>query len=168
MFYGLFLGGFWALKYVFFIVGARYPQMLLVYWILTTLTVVFAYVFTRVYKMLIGGRIGFVHAWQFGCLLYFFAALIVSLLHYVFYRYLAPPDYVANMTGMALDILKEMNPDTQVEEIQVSEFTPIRLAIQGIFNNALYGVILSLPVAALLYRKPDALFKEDEDNQKTS
>jgi hypothetical protein len=116
--------------------------------------------------MLIGGRIGFFHAWQFGSLLYFFAALIVSLLHYVFYRYLAPPDYIANMTSLALDIIKEMNQNFQMEEIPLAEFTPIRLTIQGIFNNAFYGIILSVPVAALLYRKPDTLFNEDKANRK--
>ncbi|MDR1556597.1 MAG: DUF4199 domain-containing protein [Tannerellaceae bacterium] len=170
MFYGLFLGGFWVLKYVFFIIGARHPVLLSVYWILTSLTIVFAYVFTRVYKMLIGGRIGFFHAWQFGILLYLFSALIVSLLHYVFYRYLAPPDYIARMMDIALSLVREMNLNPQMEDTfgQMPEVTPIRLTIQGIFNNIFYGLILSVPVAAILYRKPTEgfSFNQEEKNQK--
>lgn len=152
MFYGLLLGVFWVVKYVFFIWGTTYPAMGVVYWVLSSLTIAFAYVFTKVYKILIGGRIGFFHAWQFGVLLYFFASLVVSLMHYIFFRYLAPSGYIADMMDIAVNILREISPQAE-ETIKQTPVTPIQLAIQGIFNNVFYGVILSLPVATLLCRK---------------
>ncbi|MDR1937106.1 MAG: DUF4199 domain-containing protein [Tannerellaceae bacterium] len=167
MFYGLLLGTFWIIKYIFFILGTTHPAMGFVYWILTSLTIVFAYIFTKVYKILIGGRIGFFHAWQFGILLYFFAALIVSLLHYVFFRHLAPPDYVANMIDAAVNMIKEINPQAEEALNGMPAFTPIRLTLQGILNNVFYGIILSLPVATLLCRGriTGFILPENQENQ---
>jgi hypothetical protein len=153
MFYGLLLGLFWAVKYLFFIWGIAHPAMGIVYWLLTSLTIIFAYLFTKVYKILIGGVIHFFHAWQFGVLLYFFAALIVSLLHYVFYRYLAPPDYIANLMEAAVTMAKEIYPQAEETLNRTPTPTPIRLTLQDILANVFYGAILSIPVAALLCRK---------------
>jgi hypothetical protein len=167
MFYGLLLGMFWVIKYVFFIWGITHPTMGVVYWILTSLTIIFAYVFTKVYKILIGGMIGFFHAWQFGILLYFFASLIVSLMHYVFYRYLAPPDYIDNLMNVAVDIVKELNPQAEEALNQMPVLTPIRLTLQEILANVFYGIILSMPTAALLCRKriTDITYQENQEEK---
>ena len=108
----------------------------------------------NIYKADLGGQITFGQAWRFGVLVYFFAALIVSVMHYVFYRYVAPPDYVANAVGQALATLQEMqaSPET-MRAIASMSFSPIQMALQGILNNILYGIIFSLPVAALVCRK---------------
>ncbi len=154
MFYGLLLGIFWVIKYIFFILGVSYPTMGVVYWVLTPVTIVLAYIFTKTYKIQIGGKISFFHAWQFGILLYFFAGLIVSIAHYVFYQYLAPPDYINNSMDLAISMMKEMDLNEQMKEAidKMTTPTPIQMAIQGLFNNILYGVILSIPIAALLCR----------------
>ncbi|MDR1919468.1 MAG: DUF4199 domain-containing protein [Tannerellaceae bacterium] len=166
MFYGLLLGLFWVIKYVFFIGGTTHPSLGIIYWVLSSLTLVFAYVFTKVYKILIGGRIGFFHAWQFGILLYFFAALVVSLLHYVFFSFLAPAGYVDNMIDLAVNMVKEINPQAEVALNQMPAFTPIRLTLQGIMNNVFYGIILSIPIATLLCRgRITFVFPENQENQ---
>ncbi|MDR1258271.1 MAG: DUF4199 domain-containing protein [Tannerellaceae bacterium] len=162
MFYGLLLGIFWVVKYLFFIWGATNPSISVVYWVLTPITIVFAYIFTKVYKIQIGGCIRFSHAWQFGILLYFFAALIVSLLHYVFYRYLAPPDYLANAVGMAMDMIRDINPEMAETMPETPVFTPIRMTIQGILNNVLYGILFSLPIAAILCRNREDMVYNQE------
>jgi hypothetical protein len=167
MFYGLLLGIFWIIKYVFFIWGITHPAMGVVYWILTSLTIIFAYVFTRVYKIVIGGMIGFFHAWQFGILLYFFASLIVSLVHYAFYRYLAPPGYIDNLMNAAVSIVKEINPQAEEALNQMPALTPIRLTLQEILGNVFYGAVLSIPIAALLCRKRTTgiTYRENQENQ---
>jgi hypothetical protein len=157
MFYGLLLGIFWVVKYLFFILGVTHPSIGIVYWVLTPLTIVLAYIFTKVYKILTGGCIRFFHAWQFGILLYFFAALIVSLLHYVFYRYLAPQDYLVNAVGLAMDMIRDINPEAAEAMPEMPVFTPIRMTIQGILNNVLYGIIFSMPVAAILCRNKEEI-----------
>jgi len=114
MTYGLAMGIYWVVKYIFFIFSVSVPSLSLVYWLLTLAVPFIAYYMTKRYRHDIGGRISFFHAWRFGTMLYFFAALIVSL-----------------------------------SKIRIS---PIHMAIQGIFNNVFYGIILSIPVAALLCR----------------
>ena len=116
---------------------------------------------TRRYQREIGGRVGFFHAWQFGVLLYFFAALILSVESYVFYRYIAPPGFVEGAIGQMAETFKEsqMGPE-MVEALSQIKTSPIQMTIQGIFNNVFYGLILSIPVAALVIRHntsvPDA------------
>ena len=119
------------------------PLLSSLYWGMTIMVPYIAYRFTKRYREQLGGQIGFFHAWQFGILLYFFAALIVSLAHYGFYRYISE----------AVNLLKNSQIDNQlIQSLQEVRITPIQMAIQGIFNNLFYGIIFSIPVAALLCR----------------
>ena len=101
MFYGMLLGAFQVTKYMFFIIGTFFPVLSSVSIILAPLTVVLAYFFTKVYKVIVGGKIRFGHAWRFGVLLYFFAALIESLPQYIFYQYIATPEYMNTLIEQA-------------------------------------------------------------------
>ena len=129
------------------------PLLSSLYWGMTIMVPYIAYRFTKRYREQLGGQIGFFHAWQFGILLYFFAALIVSLAHYGFYRYVAPDDFLSNSISEAVTLLQNSQIDNQlIQSIQEIRITPIQMAIQGIFNNLFYGIIFSIPVAALLCR----------------
>ena len=151
MAYGLIMGIYWVVKYVFFIFSLSTPIFSLIYFLLTLAVPVIAYRMTKRYRQEIGGKISFFHAWQFGILLYFFAALIVSIEYFIFYRYIAPPDFVENAISQLAITLKDSQFNNEMldalEKIQTS---PIHMTIQGIFNNIFYGIILSIPVAALL------------------
>ena len=90
-------------------------------------------------------------------MLYFFAALIVSIEHFIFFQFIAPPDFLSNTMTQAIIALKNANFNSEViEAIKQTNFTPIHLAIQQIFNNIFYGIILSIPVAALVCRSRTA------------
>lgn len=120
---------------------------------LTIIVPIIAYYMTKRYRDEIGGHISFFHAWRFGTMLYFFAAVIVSLEYFVFYQFIAPPDFVANAIGQFAEVLKDQQVNTDiVESIGNMSLSPIHMAIQGIFNNVFYGIILSIPVAAILGR----------------
>ena len=106
MTYGLAMGIYWVVKYIFFIFSVSVPSLSLVYWLLTLAVPFIAYYMTKRYRHDIGGRISFFHAWRFGTMLYFFAALIVSLEYFVFYQFIAPPDFVANAIGQLTTVLK--------------------------------------------------------------
>jgi hypothetical protein len=112
-----------------------------------------------------GGRISFFHAWQFGVLLYFFAALVVSLAHYSFYRFIASPEYIESLTNGVADILKRINMNPEETLANTPAFTPINLTIQGIFNNVFYGIILSIPVAAFACRNSSSTGTVPPQNQ---
>ena len=147
MTYGLAMGIYWVVKYIFFIFSVSVPSLSLVYWLLTLAVPFIAYYMTKRYRHDIGGRI------RFGTMLYFFAALIVSLEYFVFYQFIAPPDFVANAIGQLTTVLKDSQVSSEmIDSLSKIRISPIHMAIQGIFNNVFYGIILSIPVAALLCR----------------
>lgn len=169
MSYGVPFGLFWCFKYIFFILGVTSNLFSIIYITLTLFVPFLALFFTWRYKMDIGGKIGFRHAWSFGILLYFFAALIVALLHYIFYRYMAPPEYLANSAQQAIEMLKSAHADTaMIEAVENMKITPIHTTIQGILNNVFYGIIFSVPVAYLAKRimtpPPPQVNKTDDNN----
>ena len=153
MTYGLAMGIFWVIKYLFFIFSNTVPVLNIIYIVLTLTVPFIAYYLTKRYKQDIGGKISFFHAWRFGTMLYFFAALIVALEHFVFFQFIAPADFLAYSVNQMIEVLKDSQVSTEVmEAIGKTNFTPIHMAIQGVFNNIFYGIILSIPVAAILCR----------------
>lgn len=163
MAYGVSLGVFWVIKYLFYMFSLNFPFLVFIYWGMSLMVPYFAYVLTKRYRTDLGGSISFAHAWLFGILLYFFAAVIVSLMHYVFYRYVAPPDFVKTTVEQTIASLQEVQVDQRViDTIKSLNITPIQLALQGILNNLFYGVIFSIPVAAIVCRgnRSDAVGKQ--------
>lgn len=157
MSYGLALGIYWVIKYLFLIFGYSIPSLIFIYEGLSLAVPFIAYYLTKRYRQDIGGNISFFHAWRFGIMLYFFAALIVSVEHFIFFQFIAPPDFLSNTMTQAINVLKSANFNSEmVDAISRTNITPIHMAIQGIFNNIFYGIILSIPVAALVCRKQTA------------
>ncbi|WP_302343598.1 DUF4199 domain-containing protein, partial [uncultured Parabacteroides sp.] len=147
----------WVIKYLFLIFGYSIPALIYIYEVLSIAVPFIAYYLTKRYRQDIGGSISFFHAWRFGIMLYFFAALIVSIEHFIFFQFIAPPDFLSNTMTQAIIALKNANFNSEViEAIKQTNFTPIHLAIQQIFNNIFYGIILSIPVAALVCRSRTA------------
>ena len=153
MSYGLAMGIYWVIKYLFLIFGYSIPSLIYIYEVLSIAVPFIAYYLTKRYRQEIGGSISFFHAWRFGIMLYFFAALIVSIEHFIFFQFIAPADFLANSVNQMIEVLKDSQVSTEVmEAIGKTNFTPIHMAIQGGFNNIFYGIILSIPVAAILCR----------------
>ena len=151
--YGFPLGMFWVFKYLFYMGSLKFPYLVSIYWGLSLVVPYVAYLLTKRYKNDLGGSIGFFRAWQFGIFLYFFAALIVSVMHYVFYRFVAPPDFVKSAIDQTLESLTQLHADSKViQSVKALDFSPIHMALQGILNNVFYCIVFSIPVAALLCR----------------
>lgn len=166
-FYGLLLGFFWVIKFIFFIFGSWYPGAWIIYWMLAPLTIVFSYYMGKAYKILIGGKISFSHAWQFEVLLYFFAALVVSLMHYAFYRFWAPPGFIADSINQTMHLLQNMDLNGQMRQLveKMAVPTPIQMTLQGIFNNVFYGIVLSIPIAIVLSRGEIKIIRDNNQEE---
>lgn len=157
MSYGLAMGIFWVIKYLFLIFGYTIPILSSIYLGLSITVPFIAYYMTKRYRDEIGGQISFFHAWRFGTMLYFFAALIVSLEHFIFFQFIAPRDFLPNVMTSAIQVLQNSQANTEIiESVKQMNFTPIHMAIQGIFNNIFYGIVFSIPVAAIVCRKKAA------------
>lgn len=153
MSYGFSLGIFWIVKYIFYMFSMRFSYLVVIYWGMSLVVPYLAYLLTKRYREDLGGVISFSQAWRFGVLIYLFAAMLVSVMHYVFYRFVAPPDFLSSAVEQTIVSLKQMQVDSKViSSIESMNFSPIHMALQGILNNIFYGIILSLPVAALVCR----------------
>ena len=151
--YGFAMGIYWVIKYLFLIFSSKIPGLSLIYILLTLAVPFLAYYFTKRYRDDIGGTISFFHAWRFGTMLYFFAALIVAVEQFLFFQFFAPKDFMYQAANQLIEMLKDSSVGTDVvEAVSRMNFSPIHIAVQGIFNNIFYGIILSIPVAALLCR----------------
>lgn len=154
MSYGFSLGIFWIVKYTFYMFSMRFSYLVVIYWGMSLVVPYLAYLLTKRYREDLGGVISFSQAWRFGVLIYLFAAMLVSVMHYVFYRFVAPPDFLSSAVEQTIASLKQMQVDSKViSSIESMNFSPIHMALQGILNNIFYGIILSLPVAALVCRR---------------
>lgn len=154
MIYGLIMGLFWAFKYVFFMLSVSYPFLSFVYWGLTFTVPFLLALLILHFRILSPYKISFSRDWSLGVLIFFFAALIVSLEHYIFYAYLAPPDYIADSLQSAIGVIKDSGLSNDVKETieAMPTPTPIQMTIQGLFNNIMYGAIVSIPVAIITSR----------------
>ena len=154
MSYGFSLGIFWIVKYIFYMFSMRFSYLVVIYWGMSLVVPYLAYLLTKRYREDLGGVISFSQAWRFGVLISLFAAMLVSVMHYVFYRFVAPPDFLSSAVEQTIVSLKQMQVDSKViSSIESMNFSPIHMALQGILNNIFYGIILSLPVAALVCRR---------------
>lgn len=154
MSYGFSLGIFWIVKYIFYMFSMCFSYLVVIYWGMSLVVPYLAYLLTKRYREDLGGVISFSQAWRFGVLIYLFAAMLVSVMHYVFYRFVAPPDFLSSAVEQTIASLKQMQVDSKViSSIESMNFSPIHMALQGILNNIFYGIILSLPVAALVCRR---------------
>lgn len=154
MIYGLAMGLFWAFKYIFFVLGVSYPFFSFVYWTLTFIVPILLLLFIMHFRVHWLDKMSFSRDWGLGVLIYTFAALFVSLAHYIFYRYLAPPNYIADSLNSAIGLIINSGISEEVKETveAMPTPTPIQMTLQGIFNNILYGVVVSIPVALITSR----------------
>ena len=154
MSYGFSLGIFWIVKYLFYMFSLRFSFLVVIYWGMSLVVPYLAYLLTKRYREDLGGMISFGQAGRFGVLIYLFAAILVSIMHYLFYRFVAPPDFLTSAVTQTIESLKQMQVDSKViSSIEAMNFSPIHMALQGIINNIFYGIVLSIPVAALVSRK---------------
>ena len=157
MIYGTSMGIFWILKFMLIPFIFTMPFTSLLFLGLTAAVPFLGYFFVRQYRnrYCVGGRIGFVPAWIFSILMYAFAALLVSVAHYIFFRYVDGGAMVANYTAI-LEELQHTAPEMEEVVTQYKEATelvaamaPIEMTIQLLLNNLFYGMILALPTAFL-------------------
>ena len=65
-----------------------------------------------------------------------------------------PSDFMASTINEVVKLLEENQADkTIIQAMREIHFTPIQLTLQGILSNTFYGVIVSLPIAAMVYRR---------------
>ena len=87
--YGTVMGIFWTLKFVLFPLGMGSPLLLMTFFLLTLIVPVVGFFLVRQYRdRECEGVLTFSRAFLFTSFMYLFAALFVTIAHYIYFRYL--------------------------------------------------------------------------------
>jgi len=153
---GIFLGVFWALRYLLVIFGADNLMLRVLNSLLSIGTPLLLFYFLKSYKeKFLDNRIGLWHGIQFSILLFFFGSILESLMVLVHVKWIDPL-FLATMSERAVSFFQTHNLDSQafIEAAQtLSTITPFMYVFQNvIMGNILIGFLLSLIIVPIIRR----------------
>ena len=153
---GVLMGLFWVFKYLFVIFGGESSSMASLYIAFTMMVPYVAYRMTTHYRTSFGDTpFGFLSAWSFVIYLFLFAGLIVSLVHFYYYKFVIGTLGIAQAFQEMLAIVREVSTDPTLLN-EMKEFgtpTPILMTTQQLINNIMAGIIIGLPIALFTRKK---------------
>lgn len=160
--YGTSMGVLWAFKFMLFPLGLRIPFLLLLFIILTLGVPVLGFIFAKQYRTrYCNNAINFGRALLFTVLMYMFASLFVAVVHYIYFRYIDGGfvfEFYQNIINQFKTTAQtELLPS--IEQLQeafdlLTALTPLQITFQLISNNVYYGMLIAIPTALLVMRKP--------------
>jgi len=105
-----------------------------------------------------GGYIRYWQVWSFGIWLFFFAALIMSVLYYLRFQFLQP-DYIAKAMNQSIQLMEQMKyPQKYLDSmINFGVPTTIQLVLTYLWMYIIGGAILFLIISPMVARKKDDL-----------
>ena len=160
--YGTVMGLFWTAKFVLFPLGMQAPLLLMTFFLLTLIVPVVGFFLVRQYRdRECGGVLNFSRAFLFTSFMYVFAAMFVTIAHYIYFRYMdnglivnTYQDMLTQMQGVATAEMKASLDQFQQALDIIASLSPLEISIQLITQNIFYCTILALPTALLVMRKP--------------
>lgn len=166
MLFGTYMGGFWILKFILFPLGMTIPFLLLLFMVLTLCVPFMGYYYARAYRNHIcGGSINFFHAWLFTTLMYMFAALLASVAHYIYFKYIDQGLVFSYYDGLVNTISRmqgmEKYVELQKESLAVMRsMTSIEITMQFMSMDVFYCSILAIPTALFVMKR-----RKEENNK---
>lgn len=160
---GAVLGGLWILSFACFIGEFLSPIFGLAALAVGIGSLVFATLRLRHFRdVVLGGYISFRRAFAYGLYIFFYAALLMAAGQFVYFQFIdhgfmleqysavmSQPEFTAmlrvyGLTGSDMNMLID----------NLSALRPIDIALQFLTTNIFLGFALSLPMAAMMMRKP--------------
>ena len=132
--YGTGMGLLWSFKFMLFPLGLRIPFLLLLFIVLTLGVPILGYIFAKKYReRYCNNAISFGKALLFTIFMYMFASQF--------------------KTTAQAELLPSID---QLQEAfdMVAALTPLQITFQLISNNIFYGMLIAIPTALLIMRKP--------------
>lgn len=173
--FGTYMGFFWIVKFAFFPLGLTIPFLEFLFLILTILVPFVGYYLTRLYRdKVCGGGISFGHAWVFTTFMYMFAALLTSVGHYIYFRFIDNGFVASAYIEMVKQLGKSQPADLgdslkQIEDAikMLGNLRPIELIMQLLSQNVIYGAFMALPIAFFVKKRVLVTMEDskEENNQ---
>ncbi|MDD2243052.1 MAG: DUF4199 domain-containing protein [Dysgonamonadaceae bacterium] len=148
--YGIFLGLFWILKYLFIIGAKEIPILMNVNSLLSIGTIILLVYFLIKYKSKINTPIGYWHCVSFSILLFFFAAIFEAIVIFIHTNWIDTA-FIPELYENALNILKELGMNSIFTEAENQPFpSPVYYTFNSLLTNVFIGLILGLAVSPIV------------------
>ena len=159
--FGTAMGLFWIFKFIFLPLGFKYPFLQLLFVILTCFVPFLGYRYVRTFRNnYCNGEINFIRAYVFTIFMYFFAALLTSAGHFIYFNFIdngfITDTYLSQLETLKSSVTGEMatSVDQLIETFNIiADLSPIQLTLQLIFQNIFYGSLLAIPTALLVMKR---------------
>lgn len=172
--YALVLGGYIAFFFVLEYIFPNNSVVSLLSMVGFLATPVVCYQLAKNYRdKACGGYIRFGQVWTFGLLLFFFAALIMSVLYYVRFQFLQPNALTEAFNQIILTLEQTPNyPQKYLDALYAfGTITPIQVVLVNLWGYIIGGSILFLIISPMVTRKKidlpptDQSYKPYQDNK---
>lgn len=163
--YGTYMGLFWVVKFLLLLAGLHSGSIgmialaCFVFFGATVAVPVVAYFMARAYRtQYCGGYIHFTSVWVFTTFLYIFASLFAAAGHYIYFQFFDQGFFFdlyfhyMETSGMSKD--PEVRPLLEQLQQLLPTLTPIKLVVQFLSSNILYGAMQSVVIALFVARRP--------------
>ncbi len=172
MLLGTYMGVYWIAKFCLIPAGLTNTFLMLLFIGLTLCVPFMAYFYTKLYRdRVLGGGIGFTHAWLFITSMFIYASLLTAVGHYVYLEFMDNGYIINTYNGMLNELKAEQIPGTEEYITQMRQglellagMSPIELVVQQLSNNIFIGMLLALPIA-LAVRKNIPVQEEKKEGE---
>lgn len=157
---GLFLGILFSLNFLMSIPSGFITRFLT--YVIIGVIIVATYRLTIQFRENeLGGYINYGRAFLFILLSFFYAALISSLVKFVYFQFINP-DYLSNLFNESMLMMEKMGLpiDSSVEESMEKLLKPASFALQYIWVNMLAGAFVGLIMSAFV-KKEKSIFDQE-------
>ncbi|MDR1742835.1 MAG: DUF4199 domain-containing protein [Dysgonamonadaceae bacterium] len=161
--FGLYIGAFWIIKYLFLVGSAQIPSLAAIELLLKLGTPVLLFYFLVKYRISVSDNgLGYGHGIRFAVMLFFFASLLEAVIVFAHTSWITPT-YISDTYNNGLTMVKELGADGEMIDLLKSQPapSPISYTFSCMMADVFWGLILALilvPVANQfnLSRKPDS------------
>lgn len=152
---GLFLGGFWVLKYILVIIGGNNNFIGIIVNLLSIGTPVLLFYYLIKYNESIqGNAMGYWHGVQFSILLFFFASILESVIVFIHVKWIDPV-YISNLYESIIELAQTLEFNKAITAQIIEQ--PLPSAFSYVISNVILadvflGLLLSLFIVPLAKR----------------
>ena len=175
--YGLYMGIFWAVKFVFFPLGFSYPVFSFIFLLLTIMVpFVGAWFVKKIRDGVLDGRLGFWQAFLLSSNIYMYASLIAAIVHFIYFRFIdngftivhfiyfrfIDNGFILNSYLESVNQMQELlgsgEAAANIEMLKANvelmgTLSPIQIVFSLLSNNVVFGLFISLLAAVFLKRR---------------
>lgn len=155
--YGAIIGLMWIVSFAFYIVGLTRPLLGNIALLVGILSVVAAGFLIRKFRHEVS-PLRFAQSWWMGILIYMYAALLMAVAQFVYFRYIDNGLMVSTYSTVmqqpeAIAMMQSMLPGEDVSQTTteivelLQSITPIQFTFEFLIYNLILGFILAIPTA---------------------